>query len=147
MKNHQHQKVGLVGTQKWSSIGSGDQLPSRNLELRSELNLLSNDGSQSWIRISSGLNNFVRYLTDKIRIHEDNEDTLASMVRLHNSRLENCGKLSNKCRQTCSEGEAKAGIISYLIIFSNWYSKSFKNMGWMLNQESNVIRATRMQRG
>ena len=71
--------------------------------MRSELNLLSNDGSQSWIRISSGLNNFVRYLTDKIRIHEDNEDTLASMVRLHNSRLESCGKFSNKCRQTCSQ--------------------------------------------
>ena len=96
---------------------------------------LFNDGSQSWIRISSGLNKFVRHLTDKIRIHEDNEDTLASMVRLHNSRLENCGKLSNKCRQT------------YLIIFSNWYSKSFKNMGWMFKQEGNVIRATRMQRG
>ena len=37
----------------------------------------SMDGSHSWIRISSGLNKFVRDLTEKARIHGDNEHTLA----------------------------------------------------------------------
>ena len=86
---------------------------------------LSNDGSQSWIIISKGLNKFVRYLTDKVRIHEDNEDTLASTVRpiTHDSTI--VENLSNKCRQTCSEGETEADIV-FLIIFSNECSKSFK---------------------
>ena len=35
----------------------------------------SKDGSRSCIRISNGLNTFVRDLTEKVRIHEDNEDT------------------------------------------------------------------------
>ena len=39
-----------------------------NTELRSESNSFSKDGSRSWIRISNGLNRFVRDLTEKVRI-------------------------------------------------------------------------------
>ena len=64
---------------------------------------LSNDGSQSWIRISNGLSKFVRYLTEKIRIHEDNEDTLASTVRpvTHDSKIVETyrvGMTAHNCR-------------------------------------------------
>ena len=47
----------------------------RGVEIRIESS--SGCGSRSWIRISNGLNTFVRDLTEKVRIHEDNEDTLA----------------------------------------------------------------------
>ena len=39
---------------------------------------LFKDGSHPWIRICNGHNKFVKDLTEKIRIHEDNEDTFAS---------------------------------------------------------------------
>ena len=58
---------------------------------------LSGDGSQSWIRISNGLNKFVRDLTDEIQTLYD--DSL---------RDGNWKMLSNKSRQTCSEAETKA---------------------------------------
>ena len=38
----------------------------------------SKDESHSWIRISNGLNKFVRDVTEKARIFENNEDTLTS---------------------------------------------------------------------
>ena len=81
MKNHQHQKVGLVGTQNGPVLEVVTNYHQGKPGVEIGINSLSNDGSQSWIRISNGLNKFVRYLTEKIRIHEDNEDTLASTVR------------------------------------------------------------------
>ena len=45
------------------------------------MNLLPEGGSHPWIRIFNGLNKFVRDLTEKIRNHEDKEDTLARTVR------------------------------------------------------------------
>ena len=58
-----------------SSIGSGDQLPSRKAKHGVDISIesLSKDGSHSWVRISNGLHKFVRDLTEKIRIHEGNE--------------------------------------------------------------------------
>ena len=38
---------------------------------------LSGDGSQSWIRISNGLDKFVRDLTEKTRTLGDNENNAA----------------------------------------------------------------------
>ena len=44
----------------WSCVQSGDPYHQESLELRSEL-ILSGDGSQSWVRISSGLFKFVGF--------------------------------------------------------------------------------------
>ena len=55
------------------------KLPSRiahGVEIR--IVSLSEDGSHSLVRISTGLNKFVRDLTEKVRIHEDNENTSGS---------------------------------------------------------------------
>ena len=43
---------------------------------------LSNDGTQSWIRISSRLNKFVRDLTEKTRTHGEIENNSASTGQL-----------------------------------------------------------------
>ena len=56
----------------------------------------SKDKSHSWIRISTGVNKFVRDLTEKARICENNEDTLASTGETRYMELESDTKLSNE---------------------------------------------------
>ena len=106
MTHHQNQKVGFVETQrlvlcwKWQPITHQGKY---GVEIRIESS--SQDGSHSWIRISNGLNKFVRDLTEKVRIHEDNEDTLAGTEEtvtrnsrpMQNSRM-SIGKLAAKAR-------------------------------------------------
>ena len=59
---------------------------------------LSKDEAHSWIRISNGLNELVRDLIEKVRIRENNEDTLLSKGEpvAWNSRLEGHAKFSNE---------------------------------------------------
>ena len=80
MTNHQHQKVGFVEIHKDSScIGCGDQLPwgkawSSDQDWIFYLKTDLTRGAES----QAELNKSARDPTEKIRIHEDTEDTLAS---------------------------------------------------------------------
>ena len=77
MTNHQNQKVGFVGIQRLVLCWKLQSVTIKeNTELRSESNSLSKDESRSWTRISDGLNRFVRDLTEKERVCENEQNTL-----------------------------------------------------------------------
>ena len=76
MTNHQNQKVGFVGIQRLVLCWKLQSVTIKeNTELRSESNSLSKDESRSWTRISDGLNRFVRDLTEKERVCENEQNT------------------------------------------------------------------------
>ena len=73
-----------------------------NVEIRIEPS--SKDGSHSKIRISFRVNKFVRDLTEKFRIHEDNEDTSASAGR----PVSHDSKIFENSRMSADQPAAKA---------------------------------------
>ena len=76
MTSHQSQKVAFVGIQRLVLSWKLQSVTIKeNTELRSESNSLSKDGSRSWTRISDELNRFVRDLTEKVRVCENEQNT------------------------------------------------------------------------
>ena len=76
MTSHQSQKVAFVGIQRLVLSWKLQSVTIKeNTELRSESNSLSKDGSRAWTRISDELNRFVRDLTEKVRVCENEQNT------------------------------------------------------------------------
>ena len=106
--NHHLQKDGFVETRTlvlcWK-LRPNTIKESWGIEVR--INFLSRDGSHSWVRISSGLNRFVRDLTEKAQTPGTNDENDSEKNRdTCWARNENCETLSEWGSQTCSKSEA-----------------------------------------
>ena len=85
---------------------------------------LSGDGYHSCVRISNGLNTFVTDLTEKTRIHGDDENNSASRGRLVVQETRIVKLSRTETYKPGSKVEAKADFISYLCTLSDKYTKS-----------------------
>ena len=65
MMNPQHPEGGFVEIQKLVLFWKWRPITIKELGTEIRIDSLSGDGSQSWVRISSGLDKFVRDVTEK----------------------------------------------------------------------------------
>ena len=66
----------------WFCIGSGDHYHPGKMGIEIRIDSFSGEWSQSWVRISNGLNTFVRDLTEKTRNLCETEEILANTGQL-----------------------------------------------------------------
>ena len=74
-RNRRHPEDGFVETRKWvlyQKLLPKYRQGKQGIEVR--IKSLSGDGSHSWVRISKGLNKFVRGLTEKARFPSNNAE-------------------------------------------------------------------------
>ena len=140
--NHRHPEGGFVGIQNlvlyWKWQPNHQVKP--GVEIR--VDFLSIDRTQSWITISSGLNRFVRDLTEKTRTLGEIENKSERHSAICRSRIGDSRTFSNWSRKTCSEGETKADYISSLFTVSDEYSSSWKKLDWYWTSRAQAERCS-----
>ena len=106
MMNPQHPEGGFVEIQKFVLYWKRRPITIKELGIEIRIDSFSGDGSQSWVRISSGLNKFVRDLTEKDTKSRWNWRDFSKRRATCRPRIENCWNIF-QMKQANLAAEAK----------------------------------------